>query len=79
MSFWNRQKLRLELSRYKVTLLHDTGHQVIISNISEKNLIFIRQNIGKDVIYAQDDVYINLNKFSYASVVKTNNKGENDG
>ena len=76
MTFWKKTKpIRLEHTRSTITLLHDTGHEVIISNITEKNLEFIRENIGRDVIYAQDDVYINLNKFSYATI---KNKGKEE-
>lgn len=57
---------RIERQVYVVQLLHDYGHDVELPNVSEENLRFIRENLGRDQIYLQEAVTVNLRSFSFA-------------
>ena len=54
--------------RHDIKLFHDTGSDILLPGVSEKNLKFICNNLGRDVIYVQDKITVNLGKFSIAMV-----------
>lgn len=77
MNIFRRKKLtRIEknVKKHKVILYHDTGTDVTLEDVTEESLRYIRNNLGRDVIYAQDDTYINLGKFAIAIINSNNQK-----
>lgn len=69
-----------EATHYRVLLHHDSGGQEVnLDNVSERNLEFIKENLGRDIIYVQGcEIYINLRRFSIAEV-SLKNVGKSDG
>lgn len=69
--FFNKKKRippRMEHKTYTVRLMHDFGHEMEINNVSEDSLRFIRNNLGRDEIYVQDTICINLKSYSWANI-----------
>jgi hypothetical protein len=68
-TWWSRSKKqaapRMERRVYEVKLLHDFGHDIVLPNVSEENLRFIQENIGRDLIYTQELMGVNLRSFSF--------------
>lgn len=54
--------------RFDVDLYHVTGNIHQVENVSPELLKFIRNNIGRDEIYAQERVVINLREYSMALI-----------
>lgn len=54
--------------RFDVELYHVTGNVHQVENVSPELLRFIRNNIGRDEIYAQERVVINLREYSMALI-----------
>ena len=53
---------------FKVTLHHRIGNAVELNNVSPKMLSFISSNLGRDEIYVQPNVIINLRDYSMAQI-----------
>jgi len=64
MLSWLFSKQMIQEKQYNVVLYHDQGHDITLEEMTEKNLKFIRNNLGKDIIYMQGNTFVNLNKFS---------------
>lgn len=54
---------------YKVSLCHRTGNVLEIENVSDKMVLFIKSNIGRDQIYEQQSIAINLRDYSMAQII----------
>ena len=70
--FFTKQKSRAEPTFYNVVLHHDNGHELTLQNVSSESVGFIRENLGRDILYSQKDIVVNLSKFSIAQM--DNNK-----
>jgi hypothetical protein len=55
---------------YKVILHHRTGNSLELENVSLPMVTFIRNNIGRDEIYAQENIIINLRNYSMAQILE---------
>lgn len=55
-----------------VRLHHRSGNVFTIKSVSKSMLDFIRTNIGRDAIYAQEEVAFNLRDYSLAEVADSN-------
>jgi hypothetical protein len=55
---------------YKVILHHRTGGSLELENVSLPMITFIRNNIGRDEIYVQENIVINLRDYSMAQILE---------
>jgi hypothetical protein len=58
----------MEQKTYILRFMHDFGHEMELKDVSEDSLNFIRENLGRDEIYVQDRVFINLKSYSWVTV-----------
>lgn len=56
--------------RFNIRLHHGTGHVHTLQGVSSHMVNFITENIGRDEIYVQPTVIVNLREYSMAEVIE---------
>ena len=74
---WFTKSIKEEI-RQDIILIHDNGHDVTLDGVTKKNWEFIKSRLGHNVIYSQENICVNLSRFSIAQI-KNKIKGENHG
>ncbi len=70
---WSAKNKVIDQDRYDLILYHDAGNEVVLPNLPNSVIEFIKKNVGRDKILLTDSHTINLSKFSMAQHTKIKN------
>lgn len=63
-------RLEKNEQRFNIRLHHGSGHIHTLQGVSYHMVRFITENIGRDEIYVQPTVIVNLREYSMAEVIE---------
>jgi len=63
---------------YVIDLHHENGTVITLRDVVEEHFQFLKENVGRDAIYTQDEISVNLRNFCIVQTQKLPETGKGD-